>query len=173
MDCSPRALPERGPDQPVLLLSTLLALLPLAQDPLDDTRFFLERVRPVLVEHCFECHGPEVRRAKGGLRLDGAASLASGGASGPAIDAAHPEEGRLLRAIRREDPDQAMPPEEALPAAALAVLEDWVARGAPWAAEASIEVGPEERRFFEERVRPLLAERCFGCHGPELEEVES
>src|SRR5882724_3283886 len=26
---------------------------------------------------------------------------------------------------------------------------------------------PEQARFFETRVRPLLVERCFGCHGPD------
>src|SRR5262249_58942916 len=25
--------------------------------------------------------------------------------------------------------------------------------------------GPEEERFFEARVRPVLAEHCQGCHG--------
>jgi len=28
-------------------------------------------------------------------------------------------------------------------------------------------ISAEHRRFFEEQVRPLLAQRCFKCHGPE------
>jgi hypothetical protein len=30
----------------------------------------------------------------------------------------------------------------------------------------------DEVRFFEERIRPLLAAHCFECHGPELPEVK-
>ncbi len=29
---------------------------------------------------------------------------------------------------------------------------------------------PEQERFFEEKVRPLLAARCFECHGPDKQE---
>ncbi|QDU92689.1 DUF1549 domain-containing protein [Lignipirellula cremea] len=39
-----------------------------------------------------------------------------------------------------------------------------------WAAEAESDpttVSAEHRRFFEEQVRPLLAQRCYKCHGPE------
>ncbi|MBY0395599.1 MAG: hypothetical protein K2X91_03900, partial [Thermoleophilia bacterium] len=40
---------------------------------------FEARVRPVLVEHCARCHGPEKQR--GGLRLDTAEGLQRGGES--------------------------------------------------------------------------------------------
>ena len=33
-----------------------------------DDRFFEARVRPMLAEHCFTCHGP--KKQKGDLRLD-------------------------------------------------------------------------------------------------------
>ena len=32
--------------------------------------FFEKRVRPVLVEHCYECHSAEAKKLKGKLRLD-------------------------------------------------------------------------------------------------------
>ena len=31
--------------------------------------FFEKRVRPVLVEHCYECHSAEAKKLKGKLRL--------------------------------------------------------------------------------------------------------
>ena len=57
--------------------------------------FFESRIRPVLVEHCMECHGADSKPVKGGLRLDSRAGILAGGASGPAIDLADPE-GSLL-----------------------------------------------------------------------------
>ncbi|MCB1209100.1 MAG: hypothetical protein KDK97_07220, partial [Verrucomicrobiales bacterium] len=35
----------------------------------DDTAFFENRVRPLLIERCFECHSQE-KKIKGGLALD-------------------------------------------------------------------------------------------------------
>src|SRR5262249_46749005 len=29
------------------------------------------------------------------------------------------------------------------------------------------DVKPEERAFFEQKIRPILARRCYSCHGPE------
>src|SRR5690606_39404651 len=29
--------------------------------------------------------------------------------------------------------------------------------------------GPEARRFFEEHIRPVLAEKCYSCHSAESE----
>ena len=34
----------------------------------EKAEFFEKKVRPLLVEHCLECHGPE--KHKGGLRWD-------------------------------------------------------------------------------------------------------
>ena len=41
--------------------------------------FFEARIRPVLVEHCYECHAADSRPLQGGLRLDSRAGLLQGG----------------------------------------------------------------------------------------------
>jgi hypothetical protein len=93
---------------------------------------FEREVRPLLAEHCFECHGPEVKRAKGGLRFDSRRSLLEGGDSGPAIAPGDPDASLLLRAVSWTDSDLEMPPDERLPEDAIAKLRRWIENGAAW-----------------------------------------
>ena len=94
-----------------------------------DAVFFESKVRPLLVEHCMECHGE--KKAKGGLRLDHRGGWETGGDSGPALVPGDPDASLLIKAARYRDDKLAMPPEQKLPDAAIAVLEEWVRRGAP------------------------------------------
>lgn len=94
--------------------------------------FFETKIRPVLIEHCYECHSVESGKAKGGLRVDDREALREGGDLGPAVAPGKPEESLLLSAIRHEDPDLEMPPRKPrLPDAISADLETWIASGAP------------------------------------------
>ncbi len=52
----------------------------------EDREFFEAKVRPLLVAHCFECHGPEVDGPDGGLSLATRATMLAGGDTGPAIE---------------------------------------------------------------------------------------
>jgi uncharacterized protein DUF1553/uncharacterized protein DUF1549/cytochrome c len=91
--------------------------------------FFEKRVRPVLAENCYSCHGPQ--KQKGGLRLDSEASLLSGGESGKVVVPGDPEKSPLIRAIRYQG-ETKMPPKKQLPADAVEALTTWVRMGAPW-----------------------------------------
>jgi hypothetical protein len=92
---------------------------------------FESKIRPVLVQHCLECHSIESGKAKGGLRLDDREAVLRGGDSGPALVPGKPEESVLLAAIRHTDPDLEMPPrKERLSEAILKDFERWIADGA-------------------------------------------
>ncbi len=91
---------------------------------------FETRIRPLLVERCFECHSEETDRS-GGLVLDSLESMLRGGDSGPAINLAHPEESLLLRAVLYRDPKLQMPPDAKMPDAQVGNLREWIAAGAP------------------------------------------
>jgi hypothetical protein len=95
----------------------------------DGDLFFERRVRPILVERCVACHGE--RKQEGGLRLDSRNSALAGGDAGAVIEPGRPAESVLVDAIRREGPI-AMPPKEALSESEIAVLVEWIRRGAPW-----------------------------------------
>jgi mono/diheme cytochrome c family protein len=97
--------------------------------------FFEQKVRPLLSEKCFACHGP--KKQQGGLRLDGPQALQSGGDSGPPVIAGKPDESLLIKAVRRQG-DLKMPPKETLAAEQVAALVDWVRRGAPWPEHAPV-----------------------------------
>ena len=93
-------------------------------------KFFEARVRPILVEHCLECHG--AKKQEGGLRLDSKASLLAGAESGKVVVSGRPERSRLIEVVEYGDPDAQMPPEEKLKPAAIATLKRWVQLGLPW-----------------------------------------
>jgi mono/diheme cytochrome c family protein len=96
------------------------------------SEFFEQRVRPVLAEHCFACHGP--RKQEAGLRLDSRAALERGSDNGPVVDWKNAAASRVVSAIRYDNPELQMPPEPAgkLPDAAIADIETWLATGAIW-----------------------------------------
>ncbi len=95
-----------------------------------DFSHFERKVRPLLVEHCYECHSSQSKTVHGGLRLDSSDALQQGGDSGPSIDIANPAASLLLAAVRYEG-DIQMPPNGPLPASAISELTAWVEQGAP------------------------------------------
>ncbi len=100
-----------------------------AADPGVD--FFEKKIRPVLVEHCYQCHSVAAQKQKGGLVLDSRDALRKGGDSGPAVVPGKPLESLLLKAVRYTEEELRMPPKGKLPEATIADLEKWVALGAP------------------------------------------
>ncbi|HEX7900012.1 MAG TPA: DUF1553 domain-containing protein [Planctomycetota bacterium] len=114
---------------PTLLL--LAGSLP-AQDAAD-AEFFTNKVYPLLQARCFKCHSVDAPKPKAGLKLDSREAAIKGGDNGTALVPGDPEKSPLIAAIRRGDPDTAMPPKEAMPAGEVDILVDWVKRGAPWA----------------------------------------
>src|SRR5687768_7247811 len=63
----------------------------------EQAQFFEQKIRPLLANNCFKCHGPDKQR--GGLRLDSLTGMLSGGESGPALVPGKPEESHLVEAI--------------------------------------------------------------------------
>ncbi|SKA90435.1 Planctomycete cytochrome C [Prosthecobacter debontii] len=111
-------------------LRWLLPLLPAAgfgavAEPAD---FFEKRIRPLLLEHCMECHGAE--KQKGSLRLDHRAGWETGGDSGPSIVPGRLDESLLWKAVSYADRDLKMPPKQKLPESALQDLKAWISSGA-------------------------------------------
>ena len=101
----------------------------------EQVEFFETRVRPVLIERCFECHSSDAAEVKAGLLVESRRALLVGGESGPAIVPGEPEKSLLIASIRYESLE--MPPKGKLRPEEIASLEKWVQMGAPWPADAA------------------------------------
>jgi len=105
--------------------------LPAAEPAREHLDFFEKKVRPVLVERCYECHSAAAKKNKGGLTLDTREGLLKGGDTGPALVAGDPEKSRLIEAVRYKNRDLQMPPKSPLSPDQVRDLEQWVKLGAP------------------------------------------
>ena len=95
-----------------------------------EQKFFESKIRPVLVEHCYKCHGKETQ--EGGLRLDTRQGVLAGGDRGPLINPEPSETSLLIAAIGHLDPDLQMPPDSPrLAKAVITDFRDWIRMGAP------------------------------------------
>lgn len=99
------------------------------QDEAGGVDFFEQQIIPILERRCFECHSHKSGKAKGGLVLDSRRGWEQGGSEGPAIIPGKPGESLLMKAVRYDGYE--MPPQEPLPASEIALLEKWIAIGAP------------------------------------------
>ncbi len=91
--------------------------------------FFEKKIRPLLFEHCQACHGEQEQEAE--LRLDTLAGILSGGKAGPAVIPEQPLRSLIITAVRYDDSDLRMPPEQKLSDRQIADLTRWVAMGTP------------------------------------------
>lgn len=130
-----------------------------AADPAPaDLEFFEKEIRPLLVDHCLDCHSP-AKKVRGGLRLDHSEGWLKGGDSGSAVKPGHPDDSLLIEAIHYTNDDMQMPPKGKLSTEQIALLEDWVKRGAP-APKSSAQPADKPAAF------DLAAARNFWAYRP-------
>ena len=96
----------------------------------EQARFFESKVRPILANHCYDCHGEDEQ--EGELRLDSLEGVLNGGSSGPSVVPRDLNNSLIIQAISHQDSTTAMPPDEKLAEAQIAVLRHWVEMGVPW-----------------------------------------
>ncbi len=107
-----------------------LAIRSFGDSPNEGVEFFEKKIRPLLIDKCFECHSQE-KKIKGGLALDSRDSLRRGGDNGAAVVAGDPEASLLIEAVRYRNRDLQMPPDGPLSDEQVHDLEKWIGMGAP------------------------------------------
>jgi hypothetical protein len=136
-------------------------LCPGAAGATEEIAFFEKEIRPIFVEHCYECHSMGGDQ-KGGLVLDSREGWSVGGDSGPAVVPGDAGASLLIESIRYENPHLEMPPKTRLSSEKIAALEKWVAIGAPDPREGTVKkvasgMSLEEGRRFWSYRRPEQA----------------
>lgn len=107
--------------------------------------FFEKQIRPLLVEHCYECHSGSAKKLQANLRLDFRAALLTGGDSGPVIVPGNAVESLLVHSVRYESYE--MPPKGKLPDSDIDLLIQWINDGAPWPDEPMPDSTGADKRF--------------------------
>ena len=156
-----RGLPAAG-----MILAAAGAVHPaIAQQP-RDLEHFETRVRPVLAENCYQCHGPAAKTAFGNLRIASRESLLKGGDTGPAVVPGSPDNSLFIRAIRHEGAIK-MPPRGKLKQADIDALVEWVKQGASWpAADAPASRTASSGKSVEERRKEHWAWQAVRSANP-------
>ena len=145
----------------VLLFVSLAAVVTADDQTAEQATFFEQRIRPVLVESCYECHQGDVTDVEAGLQIDSREGLLRGGTRGPAMVVGKPEESLLMLAINHAD-QLNMPPKSKLPQRQIADIAEWIRQGAIWPNPASAARGDGSGR----RAPCATVSRRFSARGP-------
>ena len=94
--------------------------------------FFENKIRPVLAQHCYNCHSTQSKKLKAELYLDNREQALIGGESGPSILPGKADSSLLYRAVLYKEESLEMPPKRKLPDAVIADFKKWIDMGAPW-----------------------------------------
>ena len=116
---------------------------------------YLQKVKPVLRERCYACHG--ALKQESGLRLDTAELMLRGGDSGPAVAAGNLDETLIIERIEASETDGRMPPMgKPLTPDEITAIKAWVAAGARAPDSERPEEDPRNHWAFQPPVRPEL-----------------
>ncbi|GIX00733.1 MAG: hypothetical protein KatS3mg111_4065 [Pirellulaceae bacterium] len=96
---------------------------------------FIRDVRPILSNHCFQCHGPDEHTREADLRLDQPAGLYGTDGNSGVVVPGDPDQSLLWQRITDADDDSRMPPRHAnkpLSKEQIEVVRRWIVHGAQW-----------------------------------------
>jgi hypothetical protein len=96
---------------------------------------FNRDIRPILSEHCYQCHGPDQKARKADLRLDRKEDAFRDRSGYAAIVPGKVDESELMARVSARDPEEVMPPpktKKPLSLTQIELLRRWIAEGAKW-----------------------------------------
>ncbi|WP_233198911.1 MULTISPECIES: PSD1 and planctomycete cytochrome C domain-containing protein [Pirellulaceae] len=101
----------------------------LAKPSSQDVAFFESKIRPLLIQHCVDCHGADTQESS--LRVDTMSGMLGGGESGAAVIPKDPKHSLLLAAVRYDNEHLKMPPDGKMSDEQIKLLQQWIEMGAP------------------------------------------
>lgn len=124
--------------------------------PLQAQVDFNRQIRPILVEHCFHCHGPDAAKRSADLRLD-----LESEAKKSAIMAGVAADSEVIHRIDSTDPESMMPPAsigKPLATAQKELLRQWIDQGAKYADHWAFEPIADAQELFKALPSSVAAE---------------
>tara|TARA_R110002095_G_scaffold216429_1_gene213718 strand:+ start:100849 stop:104139 length:3291 start_codon:yes stop_codon:yes gene_type:complete len=91
--------------------------------------FFEKRIRPLLINQCYDCHSED--SVESGFRVDSLSTLVKGGERGPSVVIGKPEQSLLISAVNHSG-QLHMPPKDKLSQKEISDLTEWIRLGAYW-----------------------------------------
>ena len=114
------------------LLGIALGDVEFNRTPTDEQlAFFESKIRPVLIEHCYECHSTTASEVGGGLLLDSQRGIVQGGDTSPSVVPRDAEASLIMTAIKYNKADLQMPPSGKLADHQIQDIKSWIEMGAP------------------------------------------
>ena len=137
-------------------------------------------IAPIFQAACNQCHRPE--KPQGQLRLESELAVLQGGVSGRVIIPGNSKDSLLVKRLLGLGDKPRMPVgADALSMAQINTIRSWIDQGSFPAvsarvSRASLELkashaqAVRESTIFIAKVRPILAARCYQCHGPDVQQ---
>ena len=142
---------------------------PAAQDPAK-LEFFEKKIRPLLVDNCYNCHSANTN-ARGGLRVDDHGGLLSGGNSGAAIIPGNAADSILIQAVKYDGFE--MPPKKRLSDEQIADLVKWVEDGAAWPkSELSVPIDKPNAKYEQLKKEHWAWQPLQAAKAPEVKSAD-
>ncbi|HEV2495217.1 MAG TPA: DUF1553 domain-containing protein [Terriglobia bacterium] len=143
---------------------------------------FNRDLAPIFRAYCVKCHGLEKPQAQ--LRLDSETAVRRGGLSGKIIVPGRSGDSLLIKRLLGFGDIPRMPLNgDPLPTEKINLIRAWIDQGAEpggQSAASSPNPGPQpapahapstaESTLFVAKIRPILAARCYTCHGPDVQQ---
>jgi len=125
-----------------------------------DSTYFQNEVLPLFVSNCAKSGCHDAATHEEGFIFNSYAGIMNSGE----IQAGDPTEGDIMEVITETDPDKIMPPppNDALTAAQINIIRNWISQGA--LNNACAGDCDTTNVTFSGTVFPLLQSKCIGCH---------
>lgn len=117
----------------------------------EQIEFFEAKVRPILIDHCFECHSSTAKKLQGNLRLDSREAVLKGGDSGAGLVPGDSAKSLIVEAVRWKTLE--MPPKGKLKAEQVETLAKWVDSGAAWPPEDATSAAAQATTYDWQQLR--------------------
>jgi Protein of unknown function (DUF1553)/Protein of unknown function (DUF1549)/Planctomycete cytochrome C len=139
---------------------------------------FSRDIKPIFEASCGNCHAGNENQ--GHLRLDSVAAILKGGVSGAAIVPGHSQDSLLVKRLLGLGDGPRMPmaasPLESRKINQIRAWIDYASFKGIKASDVSTAASPKSSHqqstaaspLFATKIRPVLAARCYPCHGPEV-----